>query len=142
MKIGEVMTSQVEYIEPSTTLMEAAKKMRELECGFLPVSDENKQKLQGVVTDRDITIRAVADGMDPATTRVDSIITDKVLYCYAEDDIEKAAESMRDQRVYRLIVLNNPDEKKLCGILSLGDLQRHELQDVANRTAKKIAESA
>jgi CBS domain-containing protein len=142
MKIGEVMTSQVEYIEPSTTLMEAAKKMRDLECGFLPVSDENKQKLQGVVTDRDITIRAVADGMDPATTRVDSIITDKVLYCYAEDDIEKAAESMRDQRVYRLIVLNNPDEKKLCGILSLGDLQRHELQDVANRTAKKIAESA
>ena len=138
MKINEAMSSHVRYIEPDTTLEEAARKMRELDCGFLPISDSAQSKLQGVITDRDITIRAVADGMDPKTTSVSSIASDKVLYCFADDDLDSAAKSMHDQHVYRLVVLNNKDEKQLCGILSLGDIFRCNQEGIAMDAAREI----
>ena len=140
MKVKDVMISDIKYAPSGTSLKQAAQLMAGLDCGFLPVGNPDQDKLLGVVTDRDIVIRAVADGDDPNTTSVDDVMTDRVLYCFADDDLDTAANSMRDQHVYRLIVLNSPDEKRLCGIISLGDMVRGD--ELASRAVKGIAEIA
>lgn len=142
MKISEVMSTNVQYVNPRASLHEVAKKMAEMDCGFLPISSPDGSKLQGVITDRDITIRAVAEGLDPDQTTADQAMSEKVLYCFAEDDVESAADSMRQQRVYRLIVVSNREEKKLCGVISLGDILRHNQTAIANSVAKVISEKA
>lgn len=138
MQVRELMTDKPRFIAGSTTLQDAARKMRDLDCGFLPVADEREQRLQGVVTDRDITVRAVADGRDPQKTTVEDVKTDKVLYCFKDDDVADAAKSMQDRQVYRLIVLDNRDNKKLCGVISLGDILRHKQGQLAEKTAEAI----
>jgi CBS domain-containing protein len=138
MQVREIMTSKPQFVPATTTLEEAARKMRDLDCGFLPVADQQEQKLSGVITDRDITLRAVADGRDPAKTTVADIQSDRVLYCFMDDDITDAARSMQKQRVYRLVVLDNRDNKKLCGVVSLGDILRHDQPALAARTAEAI----
>lgn len=120
MQIREIMSTKPEIITPQTTLQEAAEKMRELDCGFLPVGANDR--LQGMVTDRDIAIRAIAEGRDPKETPVSEIMTEKVLYCFEEDDLRDAARSMKEQQVRRLVVLNNRQDKRLTGVVSLGDI--------------------
>lgn len=142
MQVKDVMTGTCEFVEPNTSLREAAKKMRDLDCGFLPIGSESVGKLEGTVTDRDITIRAVAEGRDPVTTTVKDIETHKVLYCFETDDLDSAAKSMREQQVYRLVVLDNPDDKRLRGVLSLGDVLRHNQQQLAADTASGIVSRA
>jgi len=139
MKVREAMTENVAYIHSSTTLEQAAMKMQELDTGFLPIGDSPDGKLKGVVTDRDLALRAIGDNLDPATSTVDEIKTERVLYCFAGDDLESAAQSMQDQQVYRLIVLDDEENKHLAGIISLGDIVRHGQQDLAARTAQGIA---
>src|SRR5690625_287659 len=112
MKISEVMTRNAEYIPSSTTLEEAAVRMREVDSGFLPIGDSPDGRLQGVITDRDIVVRALAEGLDPADTTVEQVRSNKVLYCFQDDDLHSAADSMGQQQVYRLIVLDNPDDKR------------------------------
>ena len=142
MKIRDVMTQDVEYVSSDTTLDQAAQKMQELDCGFLPIANSPQDKLHGVVTDRDIVLRALAQGLDPASTTVEQIRSDKVLYCYENDDIQSAANSMGDQKVYRLVVLNNEQEKRLCGIVTLGDILRHNQEHLAEQAAKDITAKA
>ncbi|MEX2353976.1 MAG: CBS domain-containing protein [Gammaproteobacteria bacterium] len=142
MLVKEAMTGNAEYIHSGTLLVDAAKKMADLDCGFLPIGDSEQDKLQGVITDRDIAIRGVAGGLDPKQASVGEIKTDKVLYCFEDDDVKDAAENMRDQQVYRLIVLNNKDEKKLCGVISLGDIVRQGQDEVASNAAKGITSKA
>jgi CBS domain-containing protein len=138
MQVRELMTDKPQYIASSTTLEEAARKMRDLDCGFLPVADAKQEKLSGVVTDRDIAVRAVADGRDPAKTTVEEIKSDNVLYCFKDDDVQQAAERMRQKQVYRLVVLDSRENKKLCGVISLGDIMRHDQPELAARTARGI----
>jgi len=140
MKISEVMTRNVEYIPSSTTLEEAAVRMRELDTGFLPIGDSPDGKLQGVITDRDIVVRALAEGLDPADTTVEQVRSNKVLYCFQDDDLHSAADSMGQQQVYRLIVLDNPDDKRLSGVITLGDILRHDQEPLAERTARSIVD--
>lgn len=142
MQVRELMSAKPEYVHANTTLHEAARKMRDLDVGFLPVADPREQLLQGVVTDRDIAIRGVADGCDPDNTSVTHVETDKVLYCFKGDDIEDAAQSMREQQVYRLVVLDSRDNKKLCGVISLGDILRHRNRGLAAKTAENIVARA
>lgn len=142
MKIREVMTEHAEYLEASMNLVEAAKRMKALDCGFMPVSDKQKTRLLGVITDRDICIRGLAEDLDPHKTTVEQIASPKVLYCFAEDDIEKAAESMRKQQVYRLIVLDNEKQKNLVGIITLGDMMRVNQNILASQAARSIVEKA
>lgn len=141
MQVRELMTAKPRFVHGDTTLQEAAREMRDLDVGFLPVADPREQRLEGVVTDRDIAIRGVAEGCDPAQTKVTEVETDKVLYCFQEDDVDDAARSMREQQVYRLVVLDDRENKKLCGVISLGDILRrhdeHERQ-VAAETAEGI----
>lgn len=141
-KVKDVMTPTVRFIEPTTTLQKAAALMREMGCGFLPVSNADNTRLDGVVTDRDIIIRAVAEGMNPASTTVGAVKSNKVLYCCADDDLEEAIHSMEMQRVYRLIVLDGRQSKQLCGVVSLGDVYRFDETGIASKAAKAILERA
>lgn len=134
----EVMTSKVSYLTPDATLNTAAKLMRDRNCGFLPIGGGRDNALMGVITDRDIAIRAVADGLSSTDTRVADIMSDHVSYCYADDPIEVTAKRMRAASVYRLIVLKSPENKRLCGVVSLGDILRHNRENVATAVAHGI----
>ena len=118
MQLREVMTRNVEVVHPDATLREAAQKMKNLDVGPIPVCDGDR--IQGMLTDRDITIRATAEGRDPNTTPVREVMTPDVVYCYEDQDVQQAADLMEERQIRRLIVLNR--EKKLTGIVSLGDL--------------------
>ena len=118
MQVNEVMTRDAECTGPDATLKEAAERMKALDVGSLPVCDSDQ--LVGVLTDRDITIRSVAEGHDPRTDRVRDAMTPQVHYCFEDDDVTKAAKLMREKQVRRLPVLNK--SKRLVGIVALGDL--------------------
>ena len=140
MKVQDVMSRSIEFIPAKTTLAEAAIRMRDSDTGFLPIADSDKDKLQGVITDRDIIVRAIADGKDPKKATVKDFKTDKVLYCYQSDSIESAADNMREQQVYRLIVLDDKSNKRMCGVVSLGDVVRNDHEHLGGRTARGITE--
>jgi CBS domain-containing protein len=142
MKIRDVMTGSCEFIHPEAPVLEAARRMNELECGFLPIGDKSNGKLQGVVTDRDIVVRAVAAGVDPAQMRISDCATPKVLYCYENDEVDTAARHMGKLQIHRLIVLNNAEEKRLRGVVSLGDISRAGKSDLATSALERITERA
>jgi len=119
MQVKDIMTPNAECIQPDDTLEEAAKKMRDLDVGPLPVCGDN-DRLAGMITDRDITVRAVAEGKDPRTTKVREVMTEQIIYCFEDQDVEEAARLMKERQVRRLVVLNR--DKRLVGIVSLGDL--------------------
>jgi len=118
MKLREVMTSNVEVIHPNASVQEAAEMMRSLDVGSLPVCDG--RKMQGMITDRDITIRAVADGREARQTAVREIMTSELVYCFEDEDVQAAAKLMNDHQIRRLPIVN--EQKELVGIVSLGDL--------------------
>lgn len=119
MELRDIMTKHVHVVSPATTIREAAKQMRDLDTGFLPVCDE--QAVIGLVTDRDIVVRALADGKD-ADSAVTSAMTETIVCMYEDDDVEEAAQVMEEKQIRRLIVLNRNQE--LAGIVSLADLSR------------------
>ena len=118
MKVNEIITHDPQVIRPETALIEAAQKMKSRDIGMLPVCDGDR--LVGVITDRDITVRGVAQGCDPKTARVQEVMTPEVIYCFDDEDVKEAAKKMEEKQVRRLPVLNR--EKRLVGIVSLGDL--------------------
>ncbi len=118
MFVSEVMTRRVECISPDATLKDAAEKMKELDVGPLPVCDNDR--LVGMVTDRDITVRATAEGCHPQDVRVRDVMTPEVFYCFDDEDVAEAARQMEQKQIRRLLVLNRA--KQLVGIVSLGDL--------------------
>lgn len=117
MQLKEIMTREVEVIHPDATIQEAAEKMKSLDVGSLPVCDG--ERLQGMVTDRDITIRATAQGRDPKT-RVRDAMTEEVFYAFDDQPIEEAAQIMEKAQIRRLPIINR--DKRLVGIVSLADL--------------------
>lgn len=141
MQVKEIMSPKPVYISPETPLVEAARKMRDLDCGFLPIGKDDR--LQGIVTDRDITVRCVAEGKDPAKTTADQAMTEKVLYCFENQDVDEAAESMEKQQIRRLIVLNNEDDKWMTGVISLGDIAtRSDNTKLSGEITEKVSEKA
>lgn len=119
MKIKEIMTNDVEIVQPSDTLQIAAQKMREQDVGFLPVFDGDE--LIGVVTDRDLTLRAMADGANPREILGRDIMTSPAIYCFEDQEVEDAARLMHLNRIRRLVILHRRDAS-LAGVISLGDL--------------------
>src|SRR5438034_1126527 len=118
MLLKEIMTTDVEVIEPETSITNAAKKMRSLDVGALPVCDG--RHLLGMVTDRDITIRATAEARDPDKTLVRDCMSPEVIYCFEDQSPQEAERIMEDKQIRRLPVLTR--EKQLAGIVALGDL--------------------
>lgn len=121
-KVKELMTAHPEMISPNATLRQAAEKMEAVSCGALPVGTENK--LKGIITDRDIVIRALAQGKNPMTEKVSSYMTEQVFGCNENDTLEDAAEKMQQHKVSRLVVRNR--EGKVTGILSFGGILRSD----------------
>ena len=121
-KVKDLMTPNPLLISPAATLEQAAKKMETVNCGALPVGTENK--LSGIITDRDIVIRAIAHGKNPATVKVGACMTEKVYACNENDSLEEAAEVMQRYKVSRLVVKDK--EGHVTGILSFGSILRNE----------------
>jgi CBS domain-containing protein len=139
MHVSEVMTKGAECVAPSTTLQEAARKMKNLDVGPLPVCENDR--LIGMVTDRDITVRAVAEGCDPKTTRVKEVMTPDIVYCFEDQDVSEAARRMEENQVRRLVVLNR--DKRLVGIVSLGDLAVETGDErLAGQTLERVSQPA
>jgi len=118
MQLREIMTKEVEVIRPETCLSQVAQKMRSLDVGALPVCEG--QRLVGMVTDHDITIRAAAYGHDPNTTPVRQYMSSDLICCFEDQDIKEAEELMRQRHVRRLPVLTR--EKEIVGTVVLNDL--------------------
>jgi CBS domain-containing protein len=137
MKVYEIMSRDVDVVAPETTLRDAAERMHSLDVGVLPVCADDR--LVGVITDRDITVRATADGLDPFSTQVGEVMSrDDVVTCSEDEDVEDAARMMRDKQVRRLPVLNR--ERRLVGILSLGDVAVDAVDpDISSETLKEIS---
>jgi CBS domain-containing protein len=123
MKIKECMTRRVHTVGPDATIAEAARLMANNDVGALPVA--NPDRLIGMITDRDIAIRAVAGGLGP-DTRVSAVMTDEVMYCFDTEDTEDVLANMGDIQVRRLPVVDQ--DKRLVGIVSLSDLADDEEQ--------------
>jgi len=117
MKIRELMSPDVRLASPDQTIQQAAEMMAEIDAGALPVGENDR--LVGMITDRDIAIRAVAKGLG-ASTKVRDVMTREIHYCFEDQDVEEVAEKMSDLQVRRLPLLNR--EKRLVGIVSLGDI--------------------
>src|SRR6266478_4882563 len=100
MKVRELMTRDIAVVHPDSTLQEAADRMRQLDVGPLPVCDHDR--LVGMITDRDITVRSTAEGLDPWTTQVREAMTPEVISCSEDDDITDAARLMTEKQVRRL----------------------------------------
>ncbi len=118
MQVQQVMTRDAECISPEATLTEAARRMRELDVGALPVCDNDR--LVGMVTDRDIAVRSVAEGHDPRVHRVREAMTPQLFSCREDEDVTAVARLMKEKQIRRIPVLNR--DKRLVGIVSLGDL--------------------
>lgn len=128
MRVQESMTKDVRIADPNQPISAAAKMMAECDCGALPVAEN--ERLAGMITDRDIAVRAVAKGKGPETP-IREVMSEGICYCFEDQDISEVAANMADIQVRRLPVLNR--EKRLVGILSLGDIAlcEGEAQDCA-----------
>jgi CBS domain-containing protein len=115
------MTRGVKLCTPGQTIREVARTMAEIDAGAMPVGENDR--LIGMITDRDIAIRAVAEGKGPDTP-VREVMSEHIHYCYEDEELDDVAQNMGDIRVRRLPVVNR--EKRLVGILSLGDVARTE----------------
>lgn len=135
--VMDVMTKDVETISPNDTLKAAAEKMRELSVGPLPVCEGDK--LMGIITDRDIVVRAVAMGMDPNKACVSDAMTEHVETVHTSDDITTAIRKMKEEKIRRILVVD--DNEKLAGIIALGDLVEAMNTDEAGKTLESISEA-
>jgi CBS domain-containing protein len=137
MKLSSIMTGGIETIPPQATLAEAAKKMASQDIGSLPVCAEHR-RVVGIITDRDITVRAVARGMDPNQTRVDEVMTRDVLSCSSDSEVEDACQLMEKRQVRRLLVTDGNDTP--VGIVSLGDIALCLRESQSGEVLKKVSE--
>lgn len=131
MKVRDMMTRDVRVVSPNDTIRRAAALMDELNVGVLPVCDG--ERLVGMVTDRDITVRATSAGMAPDSTAVSSVMTDEPTVCYEDDAMIEVTRVMGDRQIRRLPVIDN--QKRLVGIIALGDLATDAKDDAAVHTA-------
>lgn len=134
MKVSEAMTHDVRLATPDQTICEAAKTMAQIDAGALPV--EEQDRLVGVITDRDIAVRAVAEGKSPST-KVADVMSREVLYCYEDQDLDDVLRNMGAVKVRRLPVLNR--DKRLVGIISLGDVALHHDPAKAEKAIKELS---
>jgi len=133
--VSDIMTTNVQVVQPQQSLRQAATLMQELDIGALPVCDG--LRLLGMLTDRDITVYGVAEGLDPDKACVSDVMTEHIEYCMADQDTEDVMRLMGDKQVRRLPVVDT--DKNLVGIVSLGDLAVRQSGHI-DRTVRKISE--
>ena len=139
MHVSEIMTFGVEMIDADATLLDAAQKMRSLQVGALPVW--HGDHLAGMITDRDIIIRGLAEGKNPSTTPVKTVMTPEVFYCLQSDDVYEAARMMEEKSIHRLLVVDS--NERPVGFLSLADFAvKTRDEHLAWEVLEKICEPA
>ena len=139
MDLRDVMTRNVAVVNANASIQDAAIKMRNLDVGLIPVCDGNR--LKGVLTDRDITIRATANGCDPTTTKVTEVMSTDVAYCLEDQEVEEAVSLMEARQIRRLPILNQ--DQRLVGIVSLADIAIHGGdRDLSGETLEEISAPA
>ena len=122
MRVSEAMTREVRVATPGQSIRDVAKIMAEIDAGSMPVGENDR--LVGMITDRDIAIRAVALGKGPDTPVREVMSTERVLYCFEDEDLNHVAKNMGSEQVRRLPVVNK--DKRLVGIVSIGNIAQHE----------------
>jgi CBS domain-containing protein len=134
MRVSEAMTREVRVANPTQSIREVAQIMGEIDAGSMPVGENDR--LVGMITDRDIAIRAVALGKGPDTP-VREVMSKEVKYCYDDEDLEHVAENMGELQVRRLPVVNR--EKRLVGIVALGDIALNEDNETTGETTADVS---
>src|SRR5690242_2712371 len=134
--VADVMSREVKLVGPDDNVRQVAQIMREADTGILPVAEGDR--LIGMLTDRDVTVRLVAEGRDPGQTKVRDVMTADIRYVFEDEDLEHVAENMAEQRVRRLPVMNR--EKRLVGVVSLGDMAKGRRSPLAGRALSGIAQ--
>lgn len=134
MRVSELMTRDVRIANPNETIQEAARMMAEIDAGAIPVGDNDR--LVGMLTDRDIAVRAVAEGRGP-DTKVGDVMTNDVKYCFEDEDTDHVCRNLGDQQIRRIPVVDR--NKRLVGILSLGDLALEGGNGAAGETLAAIS---
>ena len=136
MQVRDVMSKQVQLVSPNDTIQKAASLMGRNDCGAIPVGENDR--LVGMVTDRDVTVRGVAKGKPPSQCKVHEVMSDRIRYVFEDESTEAAAESMSRLQVRRLPVVSR--EKRLVGIVSLGDLAtKQDGAPVAGNALREIS---
>ncbi|PQA85910.1 CBS domain-containing protein [Hyphococcus luteus] len=120
MKTRDVMNAECRYCAPGDSVVDAAKLMADEDFGAVPIAENNR--LVGMLTDRDIVVRGLADGRDAAQTKIGDIMSGEIYYCYDDQDIEDVAANMGEMQVRRMPVVNR--DKRLVGMVAIGDLAR------------------
>lgn len=139
MQVKEALSQNVQYANPTTSVSQVASLMKEHDCGSIPVAENDK--LVGMITDRDIVLRCVAENRDPLTMQAEECMSKGILYCYETDTLEDILENMGQEAIKRLPVVNK--DKKLVGIVSFGDLSAAcKDKSCAGETMEKIREAA
>jgi CBS domain-containing protein len=134
MRVSDAMTREVRLCTPGQTIREVARIMAEIDAGSMPVGENDR--LIGMVTDRDIAIRAVGAGKGPETP-VREVMSEHIHYCFDDEEIDDVAQNMGDIKVRRLPVVNR--EKRLVGIVALGDLARAEDEQTVAQTVEDVS---
>src|SRR5687767_1261648 len=134
MRVSEAMTREVRVANPGQSIREVAKIMAEIDAGSMPVGENDR--LVGMITDRDIAIRAVAIGKGPDTP-VREVMSEEVKYCFDDEDLEHVAKNMGEIQMRRLPVVNR--DKRLVGIVSLGDIAQKEDSRTTGKTTKGVS---
>jgi CBS domain-containing protein len=137
MQVSEAMSRDVKLARPDQSIMEAAKLMAECDCGSVPVQENDR--LVGMITDRDIVVRAIAQGKD-GSTMVKDVMSEQIKYCFEEDNLEDVAQNMGDLQIRRLPVVNK--DKRLVGIISLGDIANVQETETVGEALCSISEPA
>jgi CBS domain-containing protein len=135
MKVRDIMSRNVTVAAPDDTIQQAAFTMGRIDAGVLPVGENDH--LVGMITDRDIALRAVAEGRDPAT-KVRDIMSPEVMYCFDDEDVAHISENMAELQVRRLPVVNR--EKRLVGIVSLGDIAAEQDPDKTGMALRGVSQ--
>lgn len=120
MQVKDIMSKHPDALSDDMTLKQAAEEMQKHDFGFLPV--KHNGQIVGVVTDRDLVIRALAKGQDPNKTQLKDTMTNKILFCHEEDDLNTAAQMMCDKQIHRLAVYDKKNQ--FTGVISIGDIAR------------------
>ena len=134
MKVKEMMHKDAEYVAPNAKLQVIAKKMRDYDVGSIPVCEGGR--IVGMVTDRDIAVRALADGQDVSELEAKHVMSEDVVFCRDTEEAEDAIRIMEDNRIRRLPVLN--EAKKLIGMVSLGDISHALSQELTGEVTRAV----
>lgn len=134
MNVRDVMNPNAKTVSPSTTLKDAAAIMAEKNIGFLLIGSDDQ--LKGTLTDRDIVLRAVAQGKNLESTTVGDVLTGEILYCKDDQDVDQVAKNMSEKQVRRMPVVD--ESKRLVGVVSIGDMAQALNKDEVGRILEAV----